>query len=271
MLSSNVDPGSRLSLLIVDDEPMVLSLLSRFASQNGFSVVLRDGRSDVITELPALQPDVALVDLHLPTTSGLDVLRALRKARSNCHVIVMTGAASIDTAIEAVRLGALDYLTKPIQLDRLGTQLTQARYEVERRRRLLKGGAQDGRLREHRLYCEGCKRPITVLIEPATLSEIYAPARAQRWPCPHCGFGLEWLLKATVRGVWAGHTVSVRCQSCGQDMSAVLDAASPAAQGPAGRGPVPASLASTYHRCPVHGLVQVSANGQQQVVGHPAE
>ncbi len=126
------------------------------------------------------------------------------------------------------------------------------------------------RLQEHRLHCDACQRPITVLIEPATLSEMHAPARAHRWPCPHCGFVLEWMLKATVRDVCAGDTSPIRCRSCGQDMPVVrdLDTRHPAGALAASGHHVPLPLPSTYHRCPTHGIVRVFISGQQQVLGN---
>ncbi len=60
-----------------------------------------------------------IVDLQMPEINGLDVLRTIRELDPDCAVVLMTAHASVDTAIEAVKLGALDYLTKPIDFDRL--------------------------------------------------------------------------------------------------------------------------------------------------------
>jgi DNA-binding NtrC family response regulator len=79
----------------------------------------------------------ALVDLQMPGIGGMDVLRALRAADPNCQVILMTGNATLDTAIEAVKAGALDYLTKPFDFDRLRGLLVTVREGIRRRERLL--------------------------------------------------------------------------------------------------------------------------------------
>ena len=124
-------------LLVVDDEPGMLAIVERFARGRGFTVITREGGRRMIAELRVLKPDVALVDLHLPEIGGLDILRAIREADPACQVILMTGKASVESAIEAVKLGALDYLSKPFTLDRLGELLATVRSQIERRQRLL--------------------------------------------------------------------------------------------------------------------------------------
>jgi len=122
-------------LLVVDDEPV--AVVERFGRQKGFEVVTRHSGRQILDDLRAFKPDVALVDLHLPDAGGLDVLRAIRDADPTCQVILMTGQASVDSAIEAVKLGALDYLSKPFALERLGDVLDTVLYGLKRRERLL--------------------------------------------------------------------------------------------------------------------------------------
>jgi DNA-binding NtrC family response regulator len=127
----------RPTLLIVDDEPSIVPLLERFANRQGFNVVARgDGRA-TLSELHALKADVALVDLQMPEVGGLDVLRAIRETDPSCQVILMTGYAGIDTAIEAIKLGAIDYMSKPLDFDRLRRLLGAVRTDRERQRALL--------------------------------------------------------------------------------------------------------------------------------------
>jgi DNA-binding NtrC family response regulator len=78
-----------------------------------------------------------LVDLRMPGISGIDVLKAIRTADETCQVILMTGDATVETAIEAVKGGALDYLTKPFDLERLKSALITVRESLGRRERLL--------------------------------------------------------------------------------------------------------------------------------------
>ncbi len=133
------EPGADIppTLLIVDDEPGMVALLTRFATGEGFRVIGRSGGAHMIAELPSLGADAAIVDLRMPEVSGIDVLRAIRDADPACQVILMTAHASVDSAIEAVKLGALDYLSKPLDFDRLRELLTTVKRGIERRRLLM--------------------------------------------------------------------------------------------------------------------------------------
>ena len=79
----------------------------------------------------------SMVDLRMPDVGGLDVLRAIREIDPHCQAVLMTGYASVDTAVEAIKLGAMDYLSKPLDFGRLEQLLTTVRDEIERRRSLL--------------------------------------------------------------------------------------------------------------------------------------
>jgi DNA-binding NtrC family response regulator len=126
-----------LRLLVVDDEPSVLGLVERIGHGLGFDVVFRSGGHEALASLHDIQPDVALIDLQMPDVGGLDVLRAIRAADPHCQAILMTGNATLDTAIEAVKAGALDYLTKPFDLQRLRRLLLSVGEGIHRRERLL--------------------------------------------------------------------------------------------------------------------------------------
>jgi two-component system response regulator HydG len=125
------------TLLAIDDEPGTLAVVDRFARRFGFEVISRTDAPAALAELPALKPDAVIVDLKMPAINGLDVLRAIRDIDPTCQIILMTAHASVDTAIEAVKLGALDYITKPFDFERLGGLLTGVRKRIERRQSLL--------------------------------------------------------------------------------------------------------------------------------------
>jgi len=137
-------------LLVVDDEPGVLALVQRFAEGEHFEVVTRTGGQALLAELPTLKPDVALLDRNMPDVGGLDILRGIREVDPECHVILMTGYATVESAIEAVKLGALDYVSKPLDFDRLRELLSTVRYNIERRQRLL---AADSELASRVEFC----------------------------------------------------------------------------------------------------------------------
>jgi DNA-binding NtrC family response regulator len=124
-------------LLVADDEPSVLAVVERFARLEGFDVVVRPGGQVVVDDIQGLNPDLLLVDVQMPDVSGLDVLRAIRVAGSECRVVLMTGHADVDTAVEAIKAGAQDFLSKPLDFTRLAGLLRSVREEADRRHRLL--------------------------------------------------------------------------------------------------------------------------------------
>jgi DNA-binding NtrC family response regulator len=124
-------------LVVVDDEQGILDVVSRFARRAGYEVVTCSGGREAIAQLQSRRADLVLVDLRMPDVGGLDVLRAIRDTDARCQAVLMTGYASVDTAVDAIKLGAMDYLSKPIDFARLEQLLTSVRDEIERRRSLL--------------------------------------------------------------------------------------------------------------------------------------
>ncbi len=117
--------------LVVEDEPNSLSALAELVGEEGFSVATARTLEDAGERLRQQVPDVILIDLMLPDGSGMDLLRDL-ESPSPVDVVMITGHASIDSAVEALRMGASDYLTKPLDIARLKTVLAN----VARRREL---------------------------------------------------------------------------------------------------------------------------------------
>lgn len=125
------------TLLLVDDDPAILSIVARIARSIEFTVTVCGSGREALAAVPALRPDAAIVDLRMPGVDGMEVLRALRLADPECSVILMSGQATVDSAVEAIKLGALDYLTKPFSLDRLREALITVREGIRRRERVL--------------------------------------------------------------------------------------------------------------------------------------
>jgi DNA-binding NtrC family response regulator len=124
-------------LVVVDDEPGILDVVGRFARRGGFEVVACSGGREAIAQMQSRRADLLMVDLRMPDVGGLDVLRALRDTDPFCQTVLMTGYASVDTAVQAIKLGARDYLSKPLDFARLDQLLTDVREEIERRRNVL--------------------------------------------------------------------------------------------------------------------------------------
>lgn len=124
-------------LAVIDDEPGMVNLVARFARPLEFDVRTYSSAREALAELAHHPVDAAIVDLRMPEIGGLDVLRALREAHPECQVILMTAHTSVETAIEAVKLGALDYIGKPLDFERLKQLLSSVRDGIERRAALL--------------------------------------------------------------------------------------------------------------------------------------
>jgi DNA-binding NtrC family response regulator len=128
----------RPTLLVVDDDRAIRELVRSVAERAGFDVTLCVDGSEALTQLRLHHYDLAAIDLCMPGTGGLDVLRAMRTADLDCQVILMSGGATIDNAVEAIKLGAVDFLTKPLDLERFLQLLGTVRDEISRREHLLK-------------------------------------------------------------------------------------------------------------------------------------
>jgi DNA-binding NtrC family response regulator len=126
-------PASRPSLLVVDDEVPVLRLIERFAQKAGFDVLTCSNGTDALALLGRKPADLAMIDLRMPDVNGLDLLRQIRRAVPACEVILMTGHASVESAVDAIKLGAREFLTKPFDFERLRRVLADIREELSRR------------------------------------------------------------------------------------------------------------------------------------------
>ncbi len=119
-----------LNLLIVDDERPVREACREVAESLGYATRVADSAEPAYRLLESAGADVVLLDLRLPGTSGLDVLREIKQRRPDLLVIVMTGFASIQTAVLAMKLGAYDYITKPFNLEELRATLERCAQQV---------------------------------------------------------------------------------------------------------------------------------------------
>ncbi len=125
------------TILIVDDEPVILDVFRRFLEGEGRTLLLAGSAREAMGFAHGDQAlDVALVDKNLGDGSGLDVARALKEAKPDVEVILVTGYASLDSAIQAVQIGAYDYVTKPISdYDALNLRVANAIERGRMRRR----------------------------------------------------------------------------------------------------------------------------------------
>ena len=103
----------RIRVLVVDDEEVVRLGYRRVLSTDGFRVMAAGDGAEALDLMAGDRFDVVLLDLRMPGMDGLDVLRAIKERWPESEVVVVTGYPSIETAKEAVKLGAYDYIAKP--------------------------------------------------------------------------------------------------------------------------------------------------------------
>jgi len=116
------------SLLIVDDDAPLRNRLARAMEQRGFTVVSAASVAEGLEVLGTAPPAYAVVDLRLEDGNGLEVVEALRAARDDVRIVMLTGYGNIAAAVVAIKAGAVDFLAKPVDAD----QLTAALIETER-------------------------------------------------------------------------------------------------------------------------------------------
>ncbi|SES15792.1 two-component system, response regulator RegA [Vreelandella subterranea] len=104
-------------LLIVDDDEMFCHVLSRSLTRRGLEVVVANDADQALALAAQHMPTMATLDLKLENSSGLKLLPELLAVVPHCHVVVLTGYSSIATAVEAIKLGAVNYLCKPVDAD----------------------------------------------------------------------------------------------------------------------------------------------------------
>lgn len=129
------------NILIIDDEPVVRLALSRILQSGENHIGVAGNGADALHELAQRPYDVVVLDLRLPGMDGLTVLEHIKAKWPDVEVIILTGYPSVDTAKEAIRRGAYDYLAKPIEPDRMTEAtrgaLLQKRWSLQPQREAL--------------------------------------------------------------------------------------------------------------------------------------
>ncbi|MBW3099085.1 ActR/PrrA/RegA family redox response regulator transcription factor [Pseudohoeflea coraliihabitans] len=123
--TSPTEVAAGTTLLLVDDDGPFVRRLARAMESRGFTVEIAESVAEGLAKAKAAPPDYAVVDMRLEDGNGLDVIVALRTAREETRMIVLTGYGNIATAVNAVKLGAIDYLAKPADADEIFAALTR--------------------------------------------------------------------------------------------------------------------------------------------------
>ena len=109
------DNKRKTRILVVDDDRIVLRAVSEILSREGYGVLAVDDAVEGLAAARDPSVDVCILDIKMPNLSGMDLLRALKRERPEVEVIMMTAYATVETAVQAVKAGAYDYLTKPFE------------------------------------------------------------------------------------------------------------------------------------------------------------
>jgi two-component system response regulator AtoC len=223
-------------ILVVDDDPDTRDLLSEVLEGAGYQVVAASGAEEALAAGKAAHFDVILSDIRLgPDLNGLDVLRAFKSIQPDSEVILITAFGSMETAIEAVKAGAFDYLSKPFKIDEV---LNRVRRALESRKLVLETrtqappaeapaplsslvGRSPAMLEVYKKIGMVADSRATVLItgESGTGKELVAraihtngPRAQQRFLAVNCGAFTESLLESElfghVRGSFTGASVN---------------------------------------------------------------
>jgi two-component system response regulator RegA len=115
--AANPKVPSERTLLIVEDDRSFLQRLAKALEERGFTVTTAESVVDGLLQVEKSAPAFAIVDMRLGDGSGLDVISALKRSRPDARGIILTGYGNIATAVNAVKLGAVDYLAKPVDAD----------------------------------------------------------------------------------------------------------------------------------------------------------
>lgn len=140
-------------ILVVDDEAFIRENLERILEEDGYHPYSTDNAEDAVKEVSEEDVDLVLLDLNLSGQSGLDVLRAMREIDPGLLVIIITGYGTVESAVEALKLGAYDYIKKPFKADaiRLIVRLALETQNLRREVRQLRRGSQARELLKNNL------------------------------------------------------------------------------------------------------------------------
>ena len=211
-------------VLVVDDEPALLRALESLLRKKGHEVVALDSAIQATQQLAQEDFDVAVLDIKMPDLTGMELLHTVKHRRPEVEVIIMTGHATVETALEAIKAGAYDYLTKPFedveQVARVVARAADRKLLIDRNRQLetqleqLEGrhglvGNSAGMREVARMIDAVAYSATTVLVtgESGTGKELVARALHQKSPrkshpfvALNCGAPTETLLESELFG-----------------------------------------------------------------------
>jgi len=119
------------SILVIDDDPLIRKTLSSYLSEKGFEVILAEDGEEGLKKYEESIPDLVILDIRLPDMGGLEVLCKAREKNKNVYIIIMTAYDDMKTTVEAIKLGAFEYLVKPLDYVELDLTIDKA-FQIRR-------------------------------------------------------------------------------------------------------------------------------------------
>ncbi|MGE5570288.1 MAG: sigma-54-dependent transcriptional regulator [Rhodospirillales bacterium] len=213
----------KLSILIVDDEEVVRDSLVHWFTEEGYDVDSSASAPDALSKLAGREFDLVIADIRMPGMDGIELLEKIRSEQLDTSVIVMTGYASVETAVRALKHGAFDYITKPFDPDDLSVVVRNAleQHRLKRENRMLRqqltedaslseliGGSEAmRRVREQIETVAGVDSTVLIEGESGTGKELVAraihrlsPRRYNPMVVVHCGALTETLIESELFG-----------------------------------------------------------------------
>ncbi len=224
------------SILIVDDEVPILNSLSKILEDEGYEVTVAKSGAEALKLMTAEPPDLMLLDIWMPEMDGLETLRRAREQAPRLPVMMMSGHGSIETAVKAIKLGAYDYIEKPLSLENVTLRVRHAldqhrleeenlslRTKVERRFELVGASPAMQRLRQLIATAGPTTGRVLICGENGTGKELVAraihqqsPRRERPFVAVNCAAIPENLIESELfgheRGAFTGATAQKRGQ-----------------------------------------------------------
>jgi DNA-binding NtrC family response regulator len=108
---------SKGKIFLLDDDQLIVSVLSRALKKEGYEMCAETETDDIINKIKSYAPDIVLLDITMPGRNGMDILQEVKSKEINTQIVMLTADGSAETAVKAMKLGAVDYLTKPFNTD----------------------------------------------------------------------------------------------------------------------------------------------------------
>ena len=113
-------------IIIIDDEPAMVEVIVTLCREKGHQVFPFNSAAKAVEQMASIEPQIVITDVKMETMSGFDVLRHVKENHRQTLVILITAYASVETAVEAMKMGAYDYVTKPFKIDELQMTVQRA-------------------------------------------------------------------------------------------------------------------------------------------------